>query len=179
MRIAFTKVDGTFKLKYPRFDISRYMAMLTSKRNDAYIPIMKKIVRQVYETGRITLLISDRIKVLDMLSGAISNKNDIGFFIPRSAEKRDSDLLKPFVFSTPGSSRDGTDRKEFDCLIMANRISNIEQAIGRICRSKPNKKEPVVFDVVDTGCDELRQSAEKRKQFYISKGWKVEEKFLK
>jgi superfamily II DNA or RNA helicase len=171
--------DGQFKLKYPRFDSSRYLAMLTSKKNDSYIPMLKKVVKKIYDEGRITLLISDRIKVLDMLATVIPNKNDIGFFIPRSADKRDSDLLKPFVFSTPGSSRDGTDRPDFDCLVMSNRISNIEQAIGRVCRSKPNKKQPIVFDIVDTGCDELRSSGEKRKEFYKSKNWKVDEKFLK
>ena len=171
--------DGKYKLKYPKFDTSRYLAMLTSKHNDAYISMMKKIVRRVYDSGRVTLMISDRIKVLDMCAKAIPNPNDIGFFIPRSGDKRDSDLLKKFVFSTPGSSRDGTDRVDFDCLIMANRISNIEQAIGRVCRSKANKKQPVVFDIVDTGCNELRESVGYRKNFYKQQGWEVEEKFLK
>lgn len=171
--------DGTFKLKFPKFDTSRYLAMLTSKKNDAYIPIMKKIIRQIYDKGRIALMISDRIKVLDMVAKVIPNQNDVGFFIPRSGDKRDSDLLKPFVFSTPGSSRDGTDRAELDCLIMANRISNIEQAIGRICRPKPNKREPVVFDIVDSGCEDLVKSAEYRKKFYTEQGWVIEEKHLK
>jgi hypothetical protein len=171
--------DGTFKLKFPQFDTSRYLAMLTSKKNDAYIPIMKKVVKQIYDSGRIALMISDRIKVLDMVSCVIPNKNDVGFFIPRSGKLRDSELLKPFVFSTPGSARDGTDRPEFDTLIMSNRISNIEQAIGRICRPKPNKKQPVVFDVVDMGCEELMKSVGRRKEFYTQRGWVIEEKFLK
>jgi len=171
--------DGKSKLPYPQFDSSRYLAMLTSKKNDAYIPFLRKIVKQVYDAGRTTLLISDRIKVLDMVATVIPNKNDVGFFIPRSGDKRDSDLLKRFVFSTPGSSRDGTDRPEFDCLIMANRISNIEQAIGRVCRPKPNKKQPVVFDLVDQSCEELLKSVARRKEFYKLQGWSVEEKFLK
>ena len=171
--------DGQYKLKFPKFDTPRYLAMLTSNKNDFYITMMKKIIKKVYDSGRITLFISDRIKVLDMCSKVISNQEDVGFFIPRSGDKRDSDLLKPFVFSTPGSSRDGTDRPDFDCLIMANRISNIEQAVGRICRFKPNKRQPVVFDVVDTGCEDLVKSAEWRKSFYRSKNWVIEEKFLK
>jgi hypothetical protein len=133
--------DGQYKLKFPKFDTSRYLAMLTSKKNNVYIPFLRKIVKQVYDVGRITLLISDRIKVLDMTASIIPNKNDVGFFIPRSGKERDADLLKRFVFSTPGSSRDGTDKVDLDCLIMANRISNIEQAIGRVCRFKPNKKQ--------------------------------------
>jgi len=171
--------NGNFKLTYPKFDTARYLMMLNSKKNEKYIPMMKKIIDKVYNSHRITLFISDRIKVLDACSSAIANQNDIGFFIPRSAENRDSDLLKPFVFSTPGSSRDGTDRVDFDCLIMANRISNIEQAVGRICRPKANKPQPVVFDIVDEACEDLRDSAERRKQFYKSRGWTIEEKHLK
>lgn len=171
--------NGNHRLKYPKFDTSRYLAMLISKKNDKYIPMMRKIVRKVYHSDRITLFISDRIKVLDRCATIIPNKADVGFFIPRSKEKRAAHLLRKFVFSTPGSSRDGTDRQALDCLIMANCISNIEQAVGRICRSKPNKKEPVVFDIVDTGCDEMVQRAEGRIKFYESKGWKIEKKFLK
>lgn len=171
--------NGQYKLKFPKFDTSRYLAMLTSKKNDKYISMMRKIIRKIYDSGRITLMISDRIKVLDMCSSAIPDPNDIGFFIPRSGDKRDSDLLKKFVFSTPGSSRDGTDRVDFDCLVMANRISNIEQAVGRVCRPKGNKKQPVVFDIVDSGCKELVDSSGYRKKFYTEQGWEVEEKHLK
>ena len=170
--------NGKTKLAYPRFDSARYLQMLTSSKNDSYIPMMQKIVRKVYDSGRIAIMISDRIKVLDMCAKAIPIQNDVGFFIPRSGEKRDSELLKPFVFSTPGSARDGTDKKELDCLIMANRMSNIEQAIGRICRAKANKNMPIVFDVVDTGCDEMVGSSIKRKEFYTLKGWQVEERYL-
>ena len=170
--------DGKTKLPYPRFDTSRYLGMLTSKKNDVYIPMMQKIVKKIYDAGRIALLISDRIKVLDGVAKVVP-KHDAGFFIPRSGKERDNELLKQMVFSTPGSSRDGTDREALDCLVMANRISNLDQAIGRICRPKANKKDPVVFDIVDTGCTELAESAEKRKEFYKQKGWEVEEKFLK
>jgi len=168
--------NGEYKLKFPKFDTSRYLQMLTSKKNDKYIYMMKKIVRKVYDTRRPTLLISDRIKILDLLSKAIPNPDDVGFFIPRSGKSRDSELLKQFVFSTPGSSRDGTDRPDFENLIMANRISNIEQAIGRICRFKINKNEPIVFDIVDSGCKDLLSSSEWRKTFYLEHNWKVEEK---
>jgi len=170
--------NGNAKERYPRFDTTRYYAILMSAKNTQYIPMMKKIAKKVYDAGRITLLISDRIKILDQISKVIP-KHDTGFFIPRSKEKRDAELLKQFVFSTPGSSRDGTDRAAFDSLILANCISNIEQAVGRICRSLPNKLEPVVFDCVDTDWSELIERAEGRKAFYLSKGWIVEEKFLK
>ena len=170
--------DGKTKLPYPKFDSSRYLQMLTSKKNDTYIPMMQKIVRKIYDSGRTPILISDRINILDLCAQAIPNKEDVGFFIPRTGKDRDKHLQKKFVFSTPGSSRDGTDKQSLDTLIMANRISNIEQAIGRVCRFKVNKLQPVVFDVVDSGCEDLVGSSVRRKEFYTQQGWEIEEKHL-
>jgi len=170
--------NGNTKLKYPRFDNIRYYSILTSKKNTKYYPMMQKIVKKVYDADRTTLFISDRIKVLDAVSKVIP-KHDVGFFIPRSKDKRDEALLQKFVFSTPGSSRDGTDRKELDCLVMANSISNIEQAVGRVCRYAANKKQPIIFDCVDTDFDELVSRYTYRKKVYDEKGWEVEEKYLK
>ncbi|NMB96909.1 MAG: DEAD/DEAH box helicase family protein [Clostridiaceae bacterium] len=169
--------NGNTKEKYPRFDNVRYFSILTSKKNKVYLSMMQKISKQIYNSNRTTLLISDRIKVLDAIGGVLP-KHDIGFFIPRSKD-RDSQLLKKFVLSTPGSSRDGTDRPEFDCLILANSISNIEQAAGRVCRFKVNKQQPVIFDCVDTDFEELVKRADKRKAFYQERGWIIEEKHLK
>ena len=172
--------NGNAKEKWARFDTTRYLSILTSKKNTKYIPMMRKIARKVYMSDRITLLISDRIKVLDaIVAGKNIPKHDAGFFIPRSKDKRDSELLKKFVLSTPGSSRDGTDRQEFNCLIMANCISNIPQAAGRVCRFMVNKLQPVIFDCVDTDFEELIERAEGRKKIYAENGWEVEEKFLK
>ena len=139
---------------------------------------MRQIAKKIYDSNRVTLLISDRIRILDKIAKAVP-KHDVGFYIPRSKKEQDAALFKKFVFSTPGSSRDGTDRDEFDCLVMANWISNFEQAIGRACRYRPNKPQPVIFDCVDIDFDETKDRAEGRKEFYKKKGWEVEEKFLK
>ena len=175
---GFPDGNGKFKLNYPKFDTARYLQMLTAKNNDKYIPYLKKILRRSYDVNRNVLLISDRIKVLYMVAKCIPVKSDVGFFIPRSKEQRDSDLLKRIVLSTPGSSRDGTDKPEFDCLIMANPLSNIEQAIGRVCRYMPNKQQPVVFDIVDCGSPDMMNRAKYRLSYYQDKQWEVVEKKL-
>jgi superfamily II DNA or RNA helicase len=152
--------------------------MLTAKDDKTYIPVLKKLVKQVYDSGRTTILLTDRINILDKLSKAIP-KHDVGFFIPRSGKAQDSELQKKFVMSTYGSARDGTDKPSLDCLILATNCGNIEQAVGRVCRAYPNKQQPVVLDIVDTGCDSMASAAERRKEFYTSKGWEVEEKHIK
>lgn len=167
--------DGSFKM---RFDKGRYLQMLFTKTDKTYIPTMQKICHQIYNAGRVTLFLSDRIKILDKCSKAVS-RHDVGFFLPRSGDKRDSELLKNFVFSTYGSARDGTDRPEFDCLIMGTNCSNIEQASGRVLREHPNKPQPMIFDIVDTGCEQMENAAEYRKAFYQKKGWEIEERHIK
>jgi len=161
-----------------RFDRGKYLQMLTSKTNKEYVSVMAKICKQIYGYGRTIIFLSDRIKVLDQCSAHIP-KHDKGFFIPRSGKKRDDELKKKFVFSTYGSARDGTDKASLDCLVMATPTSNLEQCIGRVVRAHPNKDQPIVFDVVDTGCDEMLRSFNKRLEFYKKKNWTVEIKNIK
>jgi len=161
-----------------RFDKTKYLRMLTAKDDKTYIPVMKKLCKQIYDSGRVSLLLTDRIKILDKIAKAIP-KHDVGYFIPRSAKNQESELFKKFVVSTFGSARDGTDRPEFNCLILATNCGNIEQAVGRICRPYPNKLDTVVIDVVDIGCQEMSDAAERRKEFYESKGWIIEERHVK
>ncbi len=158
------------------FDRSRYLSMLASKKNEQYVRFMKKIVKYIFDSDRICICLSDRINLLDKVSKSIPERNKVGFFIPRSGKERDSELKKQLVFSTYGSARDGTDRKEIDALVMLTPTSNLEQCIGRIVRFSPGKKQPVVFDCVDTECEEMVRSYEYRKKFYLSKEWEVTEK---
>jgi len=51
-----------------------------------------------------------------------------------------------------------------------------------LCRYKENKPQPLVFDIVDTDCQEMTDWGLKRKKYYIEKvatdKWVFEEKFL-
>lgn len=164
------------------FDPNRYKQMFDSKKNHSYIDTMKQIISFLYKKDRNILIICDRIKLLDKMAKFFPNE-DVGFFIPRSGKTRDEQLKRRIVFSTPGSSRDGTDNPNFDCLILATPVGNLDQAIGRVCRFKENKPQPLVFDIVDTGCDEMYNWGLKRKKYYTEKvstdKWRFEEKHLK
>lgn len=174
-------VDGK-QATFPRFDPNRYKSMLDSKKNHRYVKTLKEIINFLYKKNRNILIICDRIKLLDKLANGFPS-HDVGFFLPRSGKSRDEQLHRKIVFSTPGSSRDGTDNPDFDTLILATPVGNLDQAIGRVCRFKANKPQPLVFDIVDTGCNEMSDWALKRKKYYTEKvstdNWKFEEKFLK
>lgn len=173
-------VDG--KKPFPKFDPNRYKQMLDSKKNHIYVKTLKEIITFLYKKNRNILIICDRIKLLDKLAEGFPS-NDVGFFLPRSGKSRDEQLHRRIVFSTPGSSRDGTDNPVFDTLILATPVGNLDQAIGRVCRFKENKPQPLVFDIVDTGCQEMVDWGLKRKKYYTEKvatdKWVFEEKFLK
>lgn len=163
------------------FDANRYAQMLDSSKNHRYIKVLKSMIEFCYKNNRNTLIICNRIKLLDKMAEDFP-KEDVGFFIPRSGKTRDEQLHRKIVFSTPGSSRDGTDNVDLDCLILATPVSNLTQAIGRVCRFKENKKQPIVFDLIDSGCDEMLKWGERRKKDYLDKavndGWKIEEKHI-
>jgi len=173
MSVHRNYVMNDFSTGQWKFSRDKYLKMLISKKNQRYSSIMSKICKYIYSSQRISLFLSDRIKILDECSKVIP-KEDVGFFIPRSGEKRDSDLLKKFVFSTYGSARDGTDRPQFDCLVMATPTSNLAQCCGRVLRAYPGKKQPVIFDAVDTGCDHMERLYSYRETFYKQKGWSIE-----
>lgn len=156
-----------------RFNRSRYLKKLC--KSEKYIQYIQKIIQKLNTSNRRMLFLSDRIDILDSASEIIKNKNDIGFFIPRSKNERQNALTKKNVFSTYGSARDGTDVKEFDALVMATPTSNIEQCVGRVVRILAGKKQPVVIDLIDTGCKEIQGRSVNRKKFYDSKKWLVVE----
>ena len=179
--IMFGPPDKTGKKKpFPLFDPNRYKQMLFSKKNTHYVGVVNQLIRYLNQRNRNTLIICDRIKLLDQFAVGLP-KEDVGFFLPRSGKDRDNQLHKKIVFSTPGSSRDGTDNPDLDCLIMATPIGNLDQAIGRVCRYKENKPRPIVLDLVDTGCPEMDRWGKRRKEFYINMkkdGWELDEKYL-
>lgn len=153
------------------FDKSRYLKQLCKSKK--FLKMMQSVVRKSEEKYRNLLFLSDRIKILDEVSKGINNQDEVGFFIPRSKGERDSHLQRKFVFSTYGSSRDGTDKKELDFLVMSTPTSNLKQCIGRVRRSCEGKKQPIVLDVVDTGSQDMINRFEKRLEKYKNWNWEV------
>lgn len=165
--------------KAGQLDRDRYLKMIVSSKNSRYLKVMRKVVKNIVDSERTMILLSDRINILDEISKICPNKNEVGFFIPRSKKDRDEHLTRRLVFSTFGSCRDGVDKPEVDCLVLANPTGNWQQAIGRAIRSKNGKKQPVIIDVIDSDCQDHVKRGERRKDSYEEKGWIVEERIIK
>ena len=68
---------------------------------------------------------------------------------------------------------EGVDIPELDTLFMATPIGNVVQAVGRILREHPDKKSPVVVDIVDKKIRRLAREADNRQRTYNRQGWTV------
>ena len=159
------------------FSKERYLQQLCKSKK--FQIVVLDIVKKIYNTPRRMLFLSDRIDMLDWASKAVSDPQDFGFFIPRSGKERNNHLKRKMVFSTYGSARDGLDEPGLSCLVMATPTANIEQCVGRVVRTYPDKLQPIVMDLVDSTSYDMMVRYDYRKKFYESKGWKVEEKELK
>ena len=71
-------------------------------------------------------------------------------------------------------TKEGYDNPALDTLIMASSISDVNQAIGRIQRETPGKRnDPLVIDIVDKYCVFFAQYR-KRCQFYKKSGFTMD-----
>jgi superfamily II DNA or RNA helicase len=179
------------------FSYARYYNQ--AEKSKSYIETVCKFINKAYSDGRTILVLGYRIDTLVEI-GLKCNlpKEAIGLFVPGSTSKQrllisDTDELdkafkeKRIVLSTYGACRDGNNRKELDFLIMTMPTSNIEQAIGRIQRAMPGKKQPIVIDYVDTQGPKVKNystgtettrfllQSEKRKEIYRDKEWEFKE----
>jgi len=151
------------------FQKSRYLNGMV--KSIPFNAIAKQMLMKMYSDDRDIIFVADRIKVLDeMLKIKEIKDEDKTQFIAGSKNKV---LSTKVVLSTPGKIRDGVDCPQKDTLIMTSSISNISQITGRVIRSHENKKQPLIFDMVDIGCKPVRKTLFKRITFYEEKEWEI------
>ena len=158
--LADYNIDNPKRRKYlywgGEFQRSRYLNIM--KNSSIFMNITKSLINK-FKDERKLLVISERIKkMIDILYDWVEYENKSKFTGSFGLEALESNL----IFATPGKIRDGVDAKDIDCLIMTSPISNIEQMVGRVIRSKEGKKQPIVIDMVDIGCKRMRGSIFKR-----------------
>ena len=159
---------------------------------DKYIDGVSGLIKTSVEKNRKTLVLGNRTTALLSLAESTNlPKEKIGMFVP-SIKSEDalkvsdtSDLDESFhtkdvVFSTYSMCRDGNNRVDLDCLIMATTTKNIEQAVGRILRQMDGKKTPIVLDLVDTGGPHgyFTRLRDNRIKEYERLGWNYETRNL-
>jgi superfamily II DNA or RNA helicase len=151
-----------------KFQRARYLNLI--KKSEPFQACIKLLLNKIIAEDRHAIIVAERIALIDQLFTELPIDSKSKFYKAEPLEK----LHYKVTFSTPGKIRDGIDAPFKDCLLMTSPISNIEQMSGRVVRPLPEKKTPIIIDMVDVGCKRMRSTFFSRKKLYEKKGWEIQ-----
>jgi superfamily II DNA or RNA helicase len=134
------------------------------------------------DRGHSVLVVSDRVQFLEELAKRTTKHNPV-CITGGSANLEEREILtgqilsgeSKILYGTRSIFSEGVSINRLSCLILASPIANtinLTQVIGRIQRTYPEKKTPIVIDIKfldNTGQRQLKT----RMEHYISKGYKI------
>jgi len=136
--------------------------------------ILQIIKDMLYENPKQQIMILAHNKnLLKYLHDAISERNisDVGYYVGGMKEPAlKLSETKTIIIATYAMAAEALDIKTLTTLIMATPKTDIEQAVGRILRSK--HLTPVVVDIVDKH-ELFKRQWIKRQQFYKKQNYKI------
>lgn len=146
-------------------------AMITALGQDAERDaVVATIVRRLYDSGRTILCLGDRVDHLKALCDRF-RADDAGVMVGSTpAAERRAISARRLVFATYPLVKQGYDKPELDTLVMVTPITALEQPVGRILRTHPAKRSPLVVDIEDQ-CSIFLGEGRKRKRFYDANGY--------
>jgi len=170
------EIDTPRRYKYihwgGRFQRARYLNLM--RKSKPYREAMRGLIGKL-KNNRNLIVMVERVKLIDDHFNETNHSSKSKFC---GVAKADT-LGKQITFTTPGKCRDGIDAPWKDSIIMTSPIRNIEQLAGRITRTAPYKKTPIVIDMVDYACPEIGRSYYGRRNYYNSKEWPIQYLFIK
>lgn len=132
------------------------------------------LIKSCYEKGRHLVVFSDIRAHLEQLA-AVAMKNgvpqkEIGFYWS-GPTRAQLDIVagKKVVLATYGMAGVGTNYPWWDAMIMATPRGGAKQIIGRVLREYPDKKTPIIFDLIDSDSPVYKGYARTRYELYKSK----------
>lgn len=143
--------------------------------------LVASLMRDCYEKARKTVVflsLLEHMKVLQEEAHRLGVPLEVmGIYGPapskKAQEARELVKVKPLILTTWGMMSEGTSIDWLDCCILAMPRSNVVQAVGRIRREYPEKKQPVVIDIQDPDSPVLDDYNQKRAWWYRSIGAQV------
>lgn len=105
--------------------------------------------------GRNIIVLSDRIVQLNAITEILvargAREDDIAYYIGGTpASERQRATERRIIMSTYSMAKEGLDIPRLDTLILATPKGDVVQASGRIQRKHPEKRIPLIVDIVDT-----------------------------
>jgi len=153
----------------PKALITRFLVK-SRYRNDL---IAEQLVSAL-EAGRKILVLSERLQHLqDMESQlrnmwpAVAGDVSIGQYVGgRTKVQLERSAQAKVIFATSQYAAEGLDIPALDTLFLTTPMSDVEQAVGRIQRPHPDKKDPIVVDFRDDSIPMFEAMGRKREKFY-------------
>jgi hypothetical protein len=131
-------------------------------------------------SGRHVLVMSERVMHVEILFKELTKQLKphgivVGMMHGKIGKKERAIAEKAQVLvATTQLLAVGFNNDRLDTMVMASPIQGtLYQAVGRILRVRPDKKPPLVVDLVDSGCRMAMVYARSRKKKYGAKNWKT------
>ncbi len=140
--------------------------------------MIANFVKQAFDSGRKVLVQSDTKDHLETLAALIASTGippqKITYYVGgMTSAQRTTAKLGQIIMATYQMTKEATDIPTLDTLVMATPKSDVRQIVGRIIRAFEGKKEPLVFDIVDSSSSVFKGYAKSRKEWYASVGAQV------
>jgi len=166
-------------------DFGRIMGLVkhmanSSKRNH----ILCRFIDAAYNKGRHIIVFCDTTEHLENLNKMLVkdygiDKQEMGFYVGLTYYKggksekeavRQQAKEKRIILATYKMASEATDIPRLDCAVLGTPRGDVNQIVGRIRRDFPSKKQPVVFDPLDSGSKVLNAYAGSRFKWYTEIG---------
>lgn len=169
-------------------DIQRRGVLISNlSKNTVRNDLIARYASKSFNSGRVTLIMSDRKEQLQKLKGLLVkvyniDARKIGYFVRslngkmlKQEEKDKSAEESLIILATYGLASRGTDIPRLETLILATVRTDMRQILGRIERFLIGKKTPVIIDIVDMFYKETKNSAKSRIDYYQGRGLQIKE----
>ena len=181
--INYNKSSGKLPYSKNRIRTKGMLLSLLAKNNDRNFLIAKYAHTTSALDKMPTAVLSDRISQLKAIEQYLVENHEvprkkIGYYIGENNKEENKRVADncDIILGTYGMLSRGTDIPRLSCLITATPRNDMRQIVGRIERVHPNKKKPLVIDIIDTSYALSIGGGEERLKFYQNKSLDIYEK---
>jgi superfamily II DNA or RNA helicase len=136
-----------------------------------------RFVRSCYRNDRSVIVFSATKAHLEWLFNACKKigipARDMAFYVGGlTKQDREAAKQKRVIFATYAYTSEATDIPWLDAMVMATPRSDVVQIVGRVLREHPDKKVPIILDIVDP-LRMFENYSKKRRNFYNEIGAEI------
>lgn len=169
---VFNRVEYNFKGQMNYAIMIRKLCEST-RRSEFILNVVYDLLRE--NTHYQIMVLAHNKSVLKYFHDAIKHREwaTVGYYVGGMKEK---DLKATeqcrVVIATYAMAEEALDIKTLTTLVMATPKTDVQQAVGRILRSKHSSARPIVVDITDTH-DVFKRQWKKREKYYHKRGYSI------